>query len=131
MAPDAVLSRPEGKGDFAVAPSAPLALEYLVHGDGVCPGLRYEYLGMAVVATQPIGVYGMGEHDISHERDFGFDEYVEAKRRLFFNAGIKGALRVDITVHDGCRPVHIPGRVLGQGVEGADIARASFKYGPV
>ncbi len=73
----------------------------------------------------------MGEHDIRHQRDLGLDEYVEVKRRLFFNAGLKGTLRVDVPADDGSRPVHIPGRVLGQRVEGADLGRSFSEYGPV
>ena len=131
MAPYAVVSRPEGEGYLAVTPAAPLAFEYLVHGYRVGACFRQEYLGVAVVAAQPVGVYGMRKHDIGHQWDFGLDEYVKVQRRLFFHARLKRALGVYVPVHDRCRPVHIARRVLGQRLEGSYLARAFSKRSPV
>src|SRR3972149_1750420 len=117
MAPYAVRPRPELEGHLVVAPPAPLALEYLVHGDGVGARLGQEYLRMTVVATQPVGMYGVGEDDVTHDGHLRLYEYVEVEGDLLSRVRVERAPRVYEALDHGRRPVDLTVLVLGEAVD--------------
>src|SRR3990170_6274257 len=84
VASPAVCLRPEFKGHLTVATAAPLPLKYLIHGDGICPCLRYKYLWVTVIAVQPVCVNRVRKDHICHKWHLCLYKDIEIERLFLF-----------------------------------------------
>src|SRR4030067_1007567 len=111
MAPVAVGKR---EGYLAVAPSAPLALHDPDHRHRVRALGWHEYLGMADLALEPVGMHLVRVDDIVHIIALGPDEDVHLKGGHFLFLGVEGRLRLYDVLPDELGPVNDAEPVRGE-----------------
>src|SRR3972149_665484 len=111
MAPVAVGKR---EGYLVVAPSTPLALHDSDHGHVIAPLGWHEYLGMAYLALEPVGMHLVRVDYIVHIIALGRDEDVHLKGRHFFFLGVEGRLWLNDVLPDELGPVNEAVLVLGK-----------------
>src|SRR3990172_8479338 len=118
MAPVAVGKR---EGYLVVAPSTPLALHDSDHGHVIAPLGWHEYLGMAYLALEPVGMHLVRVDYIVYIIALGRDEDVHLKGRHFLFIGVEGRLRLYDVFPDELGPVNEAVPVLGKSGRGESL----------
>src|SRR3972149_7744375 len=118
MTPVAVGKR---EGYLAVAPSAPFALHNADHAHRVRALGGHEYLGMADLALEPVGMHLVRVDDIVHIIALGRGEDVHLKGRHFLFLRVEGRLRLYDVLPDELGPVNEAVPVLGESGPGEGL----------